>query len=177
MLKLNKKYLKTLLLSVATSLFFIQGAVVYAVAPPLQPGCYTKSGDVYTETNSCVPSDNTICLLVPSNTPIDCSTGEISSAGGSGSADKAKQVDVDGYGNQIFGLISTVLDLIFAVTGFIVIGMIIVGGIQYSTAGGNPQATSKAKEKITNAITALLLIVFLYPFLLWLIPGGGGIFQ
>lgn len=79
---------------------------------------------------------------------------------------------VAGSRNEIFDLIQTVINLLFGITSFVIIGMIIIGGIQYSTAGGNPQATSKAKEKITNAIFSLVVMIFLYPFLQWLVPGG-----
>ncbi len=85
-------------------------------------------------------------------------------------AEEAKAVA--GSRDEIVGLIQTAINLLFGITSFVIIGMIIVGGIQYSAAGGNPQATSKAKEKITNAILSLLVMVFLYPFLQWLVPGG-----
>lgn len=79
---------------------------------------------------------------------------------------------VAGSKDAIFGLIQTVLNIIFSITGFVIIGMVIVGGIQYSTAGGNPQKASEAKKKISNAVLSLILMVFLYPFLQWLVPGG-----
>jgi uncharacterized ion transporter superfamily protein YfcC len=47
-----------------------------------------------------------------------------------------------------------------------------MGGIQYSTSGGNPQAASAAKKRMSNAFLALLALVFLYTFLQWIVPGG-----
>lgn len=79
---------------------------------------------------------------------------------------------VSGSKDGIFGLIQTALNIIFSITGFVIIGMVIAGGIQYSTAGGSPQKASEAKKKISNAVLSLILMVFLYPFLQWLVPGG-----
>lgn len=56
--------------------------------------------------------------------------------------------------------------------GVIVVAMIIIGAIQYSSSGGNPQTVSAAKKKITNAILALVFFAFSYAFLNFLIPGG-----
>lgn len=56
--------------------------------------------------------------------------------------------------------------------GVVVTIMIIVGGIQYASAGQNPQAVQAAKGKITNAIIALVAYFFLYAFIQYLIPGG-----
>ncbi len=56
--------------------------------------------------------------------------------------------------------------------GVVVTIMIIVGGIQYASAGQNPQSVQAAKGKITNAIIALVAYFFLYAFIQYLIPGG-----
>lgn len=56
--------------------------------------------------------------------------------------------------------------------GVVVTIMIIIGGIQYASAGSNPQAIQSAKKKIANAILALLAYMFLYAFVQYLVPGG-----
>ncbi len=56
--------------------------------------------------------------------------------------------------------------------GIVVIVMVIIGGIQYSTAGGNAQAVAAARSRIFNAILALLAYIFLWAFLQWIVPGG-----
>jgi hypothetical protein len=55
--------------------------------------------------------------------------------------------------------------------GLVVILMIIIGGIQYMTAGGNPKAVAAAKGRITGAITALVLYLLMFGILHYLIPG------
>jgi len=64
------------------------------------------------------------------------------------------------------------INFLSAGVGVIVTIMIIVGGIQYASAGGNPQAVQAAKKKIANSIIALIAYFFLFAFLQWLVPGG-----
>lgn len=64
------------------------------------------------------------------------------------------------------------INALSALVGVVIVGVITVGGIQYSTAADNPQATMAAKKRIGNAIAALLLYIFMFSFLQWLVPGG-----
>lgn len=59
-----------------------------------------------------------------------------------------------------------------ALVGIVIVVMVVVGGIQYSMARDNPQAVAAARQKIINAVLALLLFVFMFAFLQWIIPGG-----
>lgn len=54
---------------------------------------------------------------------------------------------------------------------FIVI-QIIIGGIQYSSAGGDPSKVAAARKRISNAIFTLAAFIFLWAFLQYAIPGG-----
>jgi hypothetical protein len=74
--------------------------------------------------------------------------------------------------NSITKDLLLVVNVLSAGVGVIVIGMIIFGGIQYSIAGDNSQATGAAKQRILNALIALLAYLFIFAFLQWLIPGG-----
>lgn len=58
------------------------------------------------------------------------------------------------------------------VAGTVIVGMIILGGIQYSMAGSDPSKVQAARKKITNALLALVLFVFGFAFLQWIVPGG-----
>lgn len=64
------------------------------------------------------------------------------------------------------------INILSAGAGVIITLMIVIAGIQYSTAGANPQAVSAAKGRMLNAIISLLALFFLYAFLQWLVPGG-----
>lgn len=74
--------------------------------------------------------------------------------------------------NPIYIWTLRIINLLAAGVGVVVTIMIIVGGIQYASAGANPQMVQAAKKKIINAIIALIAFFFLYAFLQWLVPGG-----
>lgn len=74
--------------------------------------------------------------------------------------------------NKIVQDLNTFINFLSAGVGIIIIVMIIIGGIQYSTAGGSSDATTKAKNKIINALIALFAYLLLYAFVQWLVPGG-----
>jgi len=64
------------------------------------------------------------------------------------------------------------INLLSALVGVVVVGSIIYGGIQYSMAGSDPQKVAAAKERIRNALIALVFFIFAYSFLNYLVPGG-----
>lgn len=68
--------------------------------------------------------------------------------------------------------INLIVNFLSAGVGLVVILMIIVGGVQYIAAGDSPDALKSARQRITNAVTALVIYIFLFAFLQWLIPGG-----
>lgn len=72
----------------------------------------------------------------------------------------------------IVGYIVLFTNVLSAVVGVVIVIMIAVGGVQYSTAGDDPQAVSAAKNRIRNAILALVFYLFTFAFLQYLVPGG-----
>jgi len=78
----------------------------------------------------------------------------------------------EGSGQKILNLVQDGINLFTGLAGLAITAMVIVGGIQYSSAGGNPQAAANAKKKITNAFLAMITLIFIFTFLQWLIPGG-----
>lgn len=68
--------------------------------------------------------------------------------------------------------LTIIINVLSAIVGVVIVMMIIVGGIQYSAAGDDPQKVQAAKTKITNALLALFLFIFMYSLLQWLVPGG-----
>lgn len=73
--------------------------------------------------------------------------------------------------NTAVTALNTVVNVLAGIATMAIIGSIIVGGIQYELAG-KPQDTERAKKRITNALIALFIFLFIYAFLQWLIPGG-----
>jgi hypothetical protein len=64
------------------------------------------------------------------------------------------------------------INTLSAMVGIVVIAVLVIGGIQYSTSGGDPNAAAAAKKRISNAILALVAFGLMYGFLQWLVPGG-----
>lgn len=74
--------------------------------------------------------------------------------------------------NPITDIMFAIFRFLSAGVGLIVIGSIIVAGIQYSASRGNPQATEASIKRITNAIIGLLIYIFMFAILNSLVPGG-----
>jgi hypothetical protein len=68
--------------------------------------------------------------------------------------------------------INPLVKALTASAGVIAVISIIVGGIQYSSAGGDPSKIAKAKERIMKTLGAFIFFLFLYGFLNFVIPGG-----
>lgn len=74
--------------------------------------------------------------------------------------------------NFVSNYINPTINLLSSIVGLVIVASIIVGGIQYSSSGGDPQKAAKAKTRITNSLIAFLAFIFLYAFLQFIIPGG-----
>lgn len=74
--------------------------------------------------------------------------------------------------NPIIKDINTAINFLSAGAAIIIVGSIIVGGIQYSLAGNNPSSVTAAKKRIADALIALFAFFFIWGFLQWLVPGG-----
>lgn len=68
--------------------------------------------------------------------------------------------------------INPFIKFISALFGLIVVISIIIGGIQYGSSAGDPQKAAAARNRIRNAIIALVTYIFLLSLLNFLIPGG-----
>lgn len=73
---------------------------------------------------------------------------------------------------DIMRYIALITNGLSVIVGIVVVMMLIIAGIRYSSAGGNPQAIASAKQHIYKALLALTLYLFLFAFLQWIIPGG-----
>jgi len=74
--------------------------------------------------------------------------------------------------NPIIQDLQKIINFLSAGVGVVVIGVIIFGGIQYITAGDNPQAVAAARQRIINGLIALVAFMLTWGFLEWLVPGG-----
>jgi hypothetical protein len=62
-------------------------------------------------------------------------------------------------GTGLSGYLETVFAFGISIAGIMAVAMIVIGGIQYITAYGNPGMVGNAKNRITQALLGLLLVV------------------
>jgi hypothetical protein len=97
--------------------------------------------------------------------PSDCGCQTTTSTG--------QVVGCDTTGNDFIDhYLAPIISFLGAGVGLIVVIMIVVGGIQYSTSGGDPSKASAAKQRIRNALIALVAFGLMYSFLQFIVPNG-----
>lgn len=111
------------------------------------------SNDLNPKTSGVDPSNDTVCVALGSNTYCDNETGL---------CDK----------NPIVRNLNNIVTVLSALVGVVVVGNIILGGIQFAAAGDKADAVSAAKKRVVNGVIALVAYLFIFAFLQWLVPGG-----
>lgn len=89
--------------------------------------------------------------------------------------DDCSSSSYDDLSSNNCGVIKYILlitNILSGLAGVVIVAMMIVGGIQYSMAGADPSKVQAAKQKIFNAILALVLFSFGFALIQWLVPGG-----
>ena len=69
-------------------------------------------------------------------------------------------------------LVTTILNFLSVAVGIAVVVGITVGGITYSTAGGNPAKVKKGGAIIGSALGGLVLFFLMYAIINFLLPKG-----
>ena len=195
------KNIKTIVLS-ALALILLAPAVPMPVArvSAASRGCYLLSTAGYTPV-SC-PADQEIQNRVDSGScyftrassqgvgtnfePIDCDSFESTQPGRDqdGSTPSVSQPSAlpddckptDGQLTKdncgIVRYLVIFINVLSAAAGLVILASVIMGGIQYTTAGSDPQRVAAAKDRIRNAVIALLFFIFGFTLLNYLVPGG-----
>jgi len=146
-----------------------QGAVPndYKVTCPARPG---RPKCVYAVDQS----KNTCAQYAPKD---PSSEGDNTVCSGDKNADGSCKVPVECEGELsdecgVISLLGRIINIMAGLVGVIVVAVIVLGGIQYSTAGGDSQKVAKARQRISNAVIALFAFIFMWAFLQWVVPGG-----
>lgn len=80
--------------------------------------------------------------------------------------------DINQSNCKIVDYIVTFTRALSGIVGIVIVIMITVGGVQFSTSRDNPQALAAARGRIINALLALVFYMFSFALLQWLVPGG-----
>jgi type IV secretory pathway VirB2 component (pilin) len=77
--------------------------------------------------------------------------------------DRLKNVAEGPYGTvdetSVATIVGTIARVLMSLLGIIFVVLIIVSGYQWMTAGGNEDAVKKSKERMTNAIIGLVIVL------------------
>jgi hypothetical protein len=94
--------------------------------------------------------------------------------GGDGNAtvDISINIGCQGKGNPIIDMLFAAIRFLTAGVGIVVVGSVIVAGIQYTASRGDPNGTAAAIKRITSAFVALLIYIFAAAILNFVIPAG-----
>ncbi len=76
------------------------------------------------------------------------------------------------YCDGIWGILAIVLNVLMIGVGAAGVIGLVIAGIQYATASGDPGQMTKAKSRITQIVIGLVAFGLMWAFLEWLIPGG-----
>jgi len=136
-----------------------------------------------------VPSAKAINIIEPPSSSNSSSNDNVGNAGGQGSTPTNSNGGLGNIGGQtptpgstknsgastniiVTNYIDPAIKFLGIGFGLIIIITMMIGGIQYMTAGSNPQAIAGARKRIGNALFALILFTFMFALLQWLMPGG-----
>ena len=70
--------------------------------------------------------------------------------------------DGDQNKNDLNKMISTIINVVIGVVGFVAVVVIILGGVQYTTSAGDPGKVKKAKDTILYGIVGLVVALLAY---------------
>lgn len=62
-------------------------------------------------------------------------------------------------------LLQNLITLAFGIAGLVLLLMIIIGGYEFLTAGGDKEATEKAKKRLTNAVIGIIILFSVFAIL------------
>lgn len=161
------------------------GSKAYAGTPA--PATLSHPADSVANAH-CTPSQNpTVLTSGPNRGKVYCkgparaaptpapTPASVSTITPCGSGDTAYTPSIDigcrGKGNAIADALFAIIRVLSDGVGLVVVGSVIVGGIQYSASRGDPQATAMAINRIRSSLLALLIFIFAYAFLNYLLPG------
>lgn len=70
-------------------------------------------------------------------------------------------------------LIANALKVIFAISGLVLLILLIAGGLQWMTAGGDKEALTKAQKRISSALIGFVIFVCVFAIINYLLPALG----
>lgn len=115
-----------------------------------------------------------LAVLLPLAAPLAAAAPALAgtTCGGGPTVKTAIDFGCRGGGNPIVDMTFGIIRFLSIGVGIVVVGSIVVAGIQYSSARGNPEAVANAQKRLKSTIGALFLYIFGYAILNYVIPAG-----
>jgi hypothetical protein len=106
----------------------------------------------------------------------DCGSGKVDTIQVNGQTRKCKTNTLScgssDCGNIINKIINPLINVMTGLVGLVVAISLVVAGVMYSSAGGDPSKVAAAKKRINSSVIALIAYLFTFGMLQWLVPGG-----
>lgn len=104
--------------------------------------------------------------------PAECSSQVLDEKARCEVAQECTDGDISSSNCGITRYLILFINVLSGMVGIVVIAVLTIGGIQYSTSAGDPNAVAAARKRISNALLALVAFGMMYGFLQWIVPGG-----
>jgi hypothetical protein len=139
-----------------------------------EQACVNNGGVSGSENNDNDPYNNTDPIKLG-----DENDGDYVDQCGNGDNAVKMKFNFNCLGEEYPGELNPIIDLMFSLirtismgVGVLMVLLIVIAGIRFSSAQGDPQAISKAIAGIRNAVIGLLVYFLAFALLQWLVPGG-----
>lgn len=165
---INNLSLKLLLMSICLVAFFLISPISSAeVCPPDRPACAS------TPTSPTCSDPTTLTTDIQRRSCACDKTLNLTTEDAVKSCEACQKSSSECLtSNVIIKDIQKIVNFLSALVAVVVIGSIMVGGIQYALGGDSAEKVGAAKKRIGNSLYAFLIFILTFAFLQWLIPGG-----
>ena len=75
-------------------------------------------------------------------------------------------------GGAVVVYLKLALQFLSGGVGLVILLMLMIAGVQYITSAGDPVQVKSAKERVVNALTALMLFILAFAIISFIVPGG-----
>jgi len=72
------------------------------------------------------------------------------------------QQSATGNSNDLMTTLTTILNVVLGVIGFVAVAMIIIGGLQYTTSAGDTGKVTKAKNTVMYGVIGLIVALLAF---------------
>lgn len=76
-------------------------------------------------------------------------------------------------GTSTTGYLNVILNIVFAIAASVAVLLIVINGLRYITARGDPGGTASAKNGVVYSLVGLLVVMVAYSIVIFIVKGVG----